>query len=203
MSRSRSEHLPVFTGPFAGIRNVWQSVRYHEASRQWLAILFIVLVSTLGSPQMQIYLIGGALALTGALIRLWASGCIIKNRQLSTHGPYALVRHPLYTGNICLLAGFSLASGLWWSGPLALVILLTFYPATIRFEDKMLRKKFGDSWDTWAATTPAVLPNFNNKTTTNDKTSSWEWILSLRENGEPMIVLFVCYWLVHLQLFAG
>jgi protein-S-isoprenylcysteine O-methyltransferase Ste14 len=51
----------------------------------------------------------------GLAVRLWASGFIVKNKELATNGPYALVRHPLYVGSIFILIAFSAASGLSWT----------------------------------------------------------------------------------------
>ena len=39
-------------------------------------------------------------------MRLYASGFVVKNKELATTGPYGMVRHPLYTGNILMLVGY-------------------------------------------------------------------------------------------------
>src|SRR5208282_1280274 len=44
--------------------------------------------------------------IAGALIRLWSNGYAIKNEKLTTSGPYAFVRNPLYLGTFLMAIGF-------------------------------------------------------------------------------------------------
>jgi len=71
----------------------------------------VLAVGFLGRPRPEWW--AAALTLTGLgmTIRLWASGFIVKDKQLATSGPYAFVRHPLYVGNLLIGLGFGLASG--------------------------------------------------------------------------------------------
>jgi protein-S-isoprenylcysteine O-methyltransferase Ste14 len=102
--------------------------------------------------------VGLAVALVGALVRLYASGFIIKNQELATDGAYRFVRHPLYTGNILLVIGFALAGSRWWGIPLALFFFWFYYPTAIEYEDRKLQRIFGAAWDQWSARTPALVP---------------------------------------------
>ena len=104
--------------------------------RQFVGIAFVVWMTLVGRPEERLLWLGVALSMLGMLVRLWASGFVMKNEVLATVGPYARVRHPLYVGNILICAGFCAASGLWWSVPVAILMLLVFYPQTIRFEDQ-------------------------------------------------------------------
>jgi protein-S-isoprenylcysteine O-methyltransferase Ste14 len=109
-----------------GLQRFFGDIRYHrERYRQFLGVAFIVLISFAGQPQFPMYWIGAVMVVAGVAIRLWASGHVKKDKVLATDGPYAYVRHPLYVGNLILLFGFSLASGLWWSFPVLIVFLLT------------------------------------------------------------------------------
>ncbi|MGQ9778865.1 MAG: methyltransferase family protein [Bacillota bacterium] len=53
----------------------------------------------------------------GMAVRLWAAGYIHKNEEVTTSGPYGLVRHPLYLGSFCLGLGLSLFIGRFWVVP--------------------------------------------------------------------------------------
>ena len=98
------------------------------------------------------------LAAIGAVVRLYASGFIVKNRELATDGPYSLVRHPLYTGNLLLLVGFTVASGQWWAALVSAWFWWFYYPTAIEYEDRKLRRIFGERCAEWQQATPAVLP---------------------------------------------
>lgn len=97
-----------------------------------------------------------------------------ENHQLVTTGPYAVVRHPAYTGSVLALVGMAvmqLGPGSWWadvagmwSTPAGVVLgcawlgLLSIIPVGIvartAAEDKVLHKEFGQQWEAWAQNTP-------------------------------------------------
>lgn len=166
------------------------SLRYRrDRYRQALGIGFVILVSALSLPRPALVAGGLLLVAIGVVIRLWASGHIRKNHELAMDGPYALVRHPLYVGNIFLLTGFALASGLWWSWILLVVILLGFYPPAIRREDAYLAERFEEVWVRWRERTPALLPRFDGER--RWRGGQWSFAQSLRQNGEPLIAAFL------------
>jgi protein-S-isoprenylcysteine O-methyltransferase Ste14 len=170
--------------------------------RQLVGVLFVVLLTWLGTPVEALFWIGLALACLGMAVRVWASGYVMKNEVLATVGPYAFVRHPLYVGNLLICAGFCSASGLWWSAPAAIVMLLLFYPETIRYEDQKLRRLFPDQWDRWAAGTRALLPRLTPYPGSGEAVP-WSLSRSLLRNGEPLHVLLLGAGLVILYLRIG
>lgn len=182
-----------------GIHKIIRKFRYHEASRQWFAVLFVLLVSLLGQPGQTLLYAGAGVAAVGTLIRLWASGHVMKNKELATDGPYAFVRHPLYVGNILLLAGFSLASSLWWSYGLMIALLFFYYPPTISYEDNKLRNYFGEPWIEWSKTTHALIPTWPGGK--GDSNSNWSFKKSLMQNAEPAIAAYLigCMYLLYIK----
>jgi protein-S-isoprenylcysteine O-methyltransferase Ste14 len=58
-------------------------------------------------------------------------------RVVST-GLYALVRHPMYTGNVILMVGIPLALGSYW-GLVFVILVLIVLALRIRDEEKLLR----------------------------------------------------------------
>src|SRR5690554_3341927 len=110
MSR-RTSDLPPLTGPAHWIREL----RYQEAARQGIGLLLMPVFAFLSAPEPVSFAVGVFLVVLGSLVRIYASGYIIKNKLLATEGPYSLVRHPLYTGNLLILLGFTLACGRWWA----------------------------------------------------------------------------------------
>jgi protein-S-isoprenylcysteine O-methyltransferase Ste14 len=164
--------------------------------RQLVGVAFVVWMTLAGSPEANLWWLGTVLASLGMLVRLWASGFVMKNEVLATVGPYARVRHPLYVGNFLICMGFCAASGLWWSVPVAAAMWLAFYPQTIRYEDQKLRRLFPGDWDRWAAETRALLPRLtpyrgNGVETRLSDRVPWSLARSLLRNGEPLHILLL------------
>lgn len=182
-----------------GLERFLHDIRHHrERFRQFTGISFVILVSVTGEPKGLLFFLGGVLAFLGIAVRLWSSGHIKKNKALATDGPYAFVRHPLYVGNITLGFGFALASGLWWGLPLLIVILLVFYPHAIRQEDENLHRMFKKDWEQWRKRTWALIPRLTSYRSAQG--GRWSFMQSLRQNGEPIIALFLLFWLYFLSL---
>ncbi len=85
---------------------------------------------------------GSGVAIVGLFIRAAASGHIRKNAQLTTTGPYAYVRNPLYLGSILIAAGFIVAARNWWIGLAALAMFAFIYIPVVRAEEIYLRSVF-------------------------------------------------------------
>ncbi|NOT30057.1 MAG: isoprenylcysteine carboxylmethyltransferase family protein [Planctomycetes bacterium] len=175
----------------AGWRKFLHDLRHRRRRyRQLVGVAFVLWMTLVGRPVEGLLVLGTVLATLGMLVRLWASGYVMKNEVLATIGPYARVRHPLYVGNLLICAGFCAASGLWWSVPAALAMWLAFYPQTIRYEDQKLRRLFQGDWDRWAAQTCALLPRLT-PYAGNAERVPWSLSRSLLRNGEPVHILLL------------
>ncbi len=181
----RTSDLPPASGVSAFIREL----RYHEISRQLLAVVLITLYAVTSRPLPLLAYGGLALAVIGMLIRLHASGFVLKNEELATDGPYALMRHPLYTGNILLVTGFALAGSLWWGIPLAIAFFWFYYPPAIEYEDRKLHRIFGEDWEQWSRRTPALIPNIAN--IGQLFSGNWSFAKSTKKNGEIFIAVYL------------
>lgn len=172
-----------------GLPHVIRELRYNEVARQGLAVVLILVYALTSRAIPLTAAIGLTAAALGTVVRLYASGYIMKNKELASSGPYAFVRHPLYTGNILLVMGFSVANTTLWAIPLALAFFWFYYPTAIEYEDRKLNGIFGDAWKEWASRTPALMPKFSNA----GKAGSGQWSLakSMKKNGELAITIFV------------
>ena len=186
---SRTKDLPEL----GGLPGIIRDIRYNEFTRQALGIILIAVFSYWATPQVELFWAGCAVAVLGILVRLWASGFVVKNKELATTGPYGMVRHPLYTGNILMLIGYCLASGAWWPWAVGTFFLWFWYPPTISYEDKKLHKIFGDAWLQWSAKTPALVPRTLNPGSSEH--TGWSFSKSLKQNWEPVIVVYSICWL--------
>jgi protein-S-isoprenylcysteine O-methyltransferase Ste14 len=189
---NRTKALPALTG----IAHVIREIRYHEFSRQTIGILLIAVYGYWCAPVESLYWPGAALAMVGILFRLYASGYVMKNKELATTGPYALVRHPLYTGNILMLAGYCLANGQIWPWVVGAAFLWIWYPTAIEYEDRKLNMHFGESWREWSSRTPALVPrSFAGMGGAAEDGTRWSFAKSMKQNLEPVIVVYSIAWL--------
>jgi protein-S-isoprenylcysteine O-methyltransferase Ste14 len=98
-----------------------------------------------------------ALVLPGLWLRAYASGYVKKNQELTTTGPYAHVRNPLYLGSILIAAGFAVALMSW---PVAVALALMFiaiYVPVIASEERFLRATF-PGFDEYCRRVPRLIP---------------------------------------------
>ena len=133
------------------------------------------------------FIVGGAMTIIGAVLRLRAFRelglfftvrvSLRQDHRLITTGPYALIRHPSYTGAAIVFLGNALAllhsrgsylaqipGGVRWSGPMRtvawgltgywLVLMLVVVPFRVMKEEEMLHREVGEEWDAYTQKTP-------------------------------------------------
>ena len=83
-----------------------------------------------------------------------------KNEQLTTSGPYAYTRNPLYLGSLILALGFVVASRSWWIAGFMALMFLAIYIPVIKSEENYLRDKFAE-FDQYAREVPRLIPRFS------------------------------------------
>jgi len=83
---------------------------------------------------------------------------VVEGHQLVTRGPYALVRHPIYSGMTGMLLATGLAFGYWENLIIAVVIFAAGTAIRIWSEEKLLRETFGPEYAEYARRVPAVIP---------------------------------------------
>ncbi|MDD5006106.1 MAG: isoprenylcysteine carboxylmethyltransferase family protein [Candidatus Omnitrophica bacterium] len=119
--------------------------------------LFIVLFAT---PDDESIRFGIWFILTGLFIRVWANGYAIKMEKLTTSGPYAFVRHPLYLGTMFVIAGFIIMLKIYLVGVMFIILMAIIYRRTIKKEEDMLEKKFGELYINYKRKIAAMIPAF-------------------------------------------
>ena len=136
-------------------------VRFRQIAQRLRVPLGFVLVPVFlvfAEPTWTSVAAGAAVALTGAGLRAWASGHLRKMAELTTSGPYAFTRNPLYLGTFMMVAGVSLAAGQWWLMVLIAGAFLLVYVPVLRAEVETMRALFPDAYDRWAAEVPLLVP---------------------------------------------
>jgi protein-S-isoprenylcysteine O-methyltransferase Ste14 len=102
--------------------------------------------------------IGAAIAVVGLAIRAAAAGHLRKLETLTTSGPYAWTRNPLYLGSSFLAAGFAVAGHSWWAAFVIAAYFAVFYPAVMKKEEIELHIRYGAAFDDYAKKVPLFWP---------------------------------------------
>ena len=90
--------------------------------------------------------------------RNWSAIVTLKqDHELVTSGPYALVRHPIYTGLLLGFLGSAFALG-QWRGLLAVAIVYLALLRKYRLEERWMRERFGVAYDAYRARVKALVP---------------------------------------------
>ncbi len=147
-------------------------------ARSLVFLIVIVMLSTTWIPLPWLYRqlwpsgiwpfwIGAAVTVGGLLFAVWArlhlgrnwssSVTIKQGHELITTGPYAVVRHPIYTG---ILAGF-VGSAIALSqvrGLIGVALIFLAFWSKLRMEEKWMRSQFGETYTTYMHHTAALVP---------------------------------------------
>ncbi len=110
---------------------------------------------------------GLAITVTGCLFAAWArlvlganwSGRVTlkENHELITTGPYALARHPIYTGLIFAAAGTVIAIG-EWRCIIGIVLVVFAFVTKIRQEEPVMLRAFPDAYPAYRKRVKALIP---------------------------------------------
>ena len=90
--------------------------------------------------------------------RNWSGVVTIKQgHELIDTGPYALVRHPIYTGLLVAFIGSAMALG-EWRGLLAVLIAWAALWRKLRLEERWMTERFGEQYVAYCQRVPALVP---------------------------------------------
>jgi protein-S-isoprenylcysteine O-methyltransferase Ste14 len=156
-----------------------------------------------------LWLLGFAIVIPGFLIRLWATKHIgrrmpwmkKKGKHLATTGPYALVRNPLYIGNIIIAMGLSIFSELIWFVPLIFFYLLVIYHLVAQFEEKKLSERWGDQYRAYMREVPRWIPKF--KRFGEAKIGGFRWRDAFRSEVPSLYVVILAVFIFVLKEFIS
>lgn len=88
----------------------------------------------------------------------WSGTVTVKeNHVLITRGPYAYVRHPIYTGILVGLLGTAFVGGTYASLFAVAMAALSLW-LKLRIEERFMRETFGDQYTTYSKRVKALVP---------------------------------------------
>ena len=150
-------------------------------SRMLRVLAFLIAITLLAIPRIPLrwlnvqlwpsglwpFWLGAAITVAGILFAVWArehlgrnwsrSVTIKKDHELISTGPYAVVRHPIYTGILAGFLGMAIAV-CQVRGFLALAVMFLALWVKLRMEEKWMRSQFGETYASYARHTAAVVP---------------------------------------------
>jgi protein-S-isoprenylcysteine O-methyltransferase Ste14 len=90
--------------------------------------------------------------------RNWSGTVTVKqDHELICSGPYAIVRHPIYTGLLAAMLGTAVVFG-EWRGLVAVGFLTAAYLFKLRREERFMVESFPDAYPGYRARVPALIP---------------------------------------------
>jgi len=126
----------------------------------WLGMRFV-------PNEYSIAFTGFVLTVAGCLFAIWARMTLGRNwsgratvkadHQLVTSGPYAVARHPIYTGLMVAVVGTALAIG-EWHGILAVVVILLALMIKMSQEERLMMQAFPGAYPVYRQRVKALIP---------------------------------------------
>jgi protein-S-isoprenylcysteine O-methyltransferase Ste14 len=156
--------------------------RHEPAARGILrALAFVFVIVLLSTPRIPLpwlyhqlwatglwpFCIGATITVAGLLFAIWARQHLASNwssavtikqdHELITTGPYAVVRHPIYTGILTGFLGTAIALA-QVRGVIGFAVIFIVLWAKLRKEEEWMRSQFGETYATYAHQTAALVP---------------------------------------------
>ena len=134
-----------------------------------------VVVLFLARPAPRSILLGAAVGLVGLAIRAYSAGYLHKQEVLTTTGPYAYTRNPLYFGSSILAVGAAVAMRSWLAAALILFYFAVVYAFVMRREEMELRGKHGAAFDAYVITVPLFFPRLTPRSLPGGASGAFSW----------------------------
>jgi protein-S-isoprenylcysteine O-methyltransferase Ste14 len=177
---------------------------FFARQRVRIGYFLAVVVLYFSRPEPRSILIGAAVGVFGLAIRAYAAGYLHKQAVLTTTGPYARTRNPLYFGSSILALGAAIAMHSWLSAALLLIYFALVYTLVMRREEIELRGHHGPAFDAYAKSVPLFFPRLTSPRSSTDAAGQFSWS-QYQKNHEHqaalgfllLLLLLVIIWRLH------
>ena len=151
---------------------------------------------------------GVVLTLGGELIRLASVhhiGAISRTRSerlgpLIDTGPFAIIRNPLYVGNILIWVGFTLTARLLWLVPIVFALLALEYHAIVKWEESLLESRIGAAYRDYTTRVPRWIPRRGGRKQSKERDEKvFSWRETFFSERGTLIALAAGYFLLWLK----
>jgi protein-S-isoprenylcysteine O-methyltransferase Ste14 len=141
--------LVLLASRLTGVGDALRNVLPSAINRNPIAGLIGVLLSALG--------VGLAVSARIALGRNWGMPMSrIEKPELVTSGPYAVIRHPIYTGLLVATLGSAIGLSILWLLPLVVSGPYLIYSA--RREEQLMMEQFPEQYSAYMKRTKMLIP---------------------------------------------
>ena len=169
-----------------------------------IGYLLAVVVLWFSRPVPRSIMLGACIGVIGLAIRAYAAGYLHKQEILTTTGPYARTRNPLYFGSSILALGAAIAMNSWLSGALVLLYFALVYSFVMRREELELRQRHGAAFDAYSQSVPLFFPRLTAASQSGAAGSAFSWS-QFRKNHEHeatlgfllLLIALVIIWRLH------
>lgn len=126
--------------------------------RLWILYPYFIVYVLIAQTTEQVFRIAAPFVILGILLRFISSGYIYKSHRLTTSGPYAYLRNPLYVGSFLIGLGIAITSSNLYLIEYFIISYIVLYYGTIREEEEHLKEKFGSFYVDYLQNVPSVIP---------------------------------------------
>jgi protein-S-isoprenylcysteine O-methyltransferase Ste14 len=142
--------IGLFVAAVVIVRLTWHDLRHVTDHAWWIELpgLVLLVASTAFTVWARV-----------ALGRMWSASpnVLQRDHELRTDGPYAITRHPIYTGLLGMLLGTVLLNGLGVS--LAFLLFgAVFLAVRIPVEERLMSETFPDEYARYRRRVPRLVP---------------------------------------------
>lgn len=158
--------------------------------RGYIRTILILVVLAIGVVNKTTLVVGIVVFCVGVLLHFWTAGCLARGFQLSTLGPYAMVRHPFYLANAVVDLGICIIGGHIFFPLCYFPVFYYAYKPTVKREESDLANIYGESYLEYAKSTKRFLPTFKNGQAILQG-FRFRWLLVNKEI--PRVIRFITY----------
>ena len=150
---TRLFHLALLALGFALLSDRW-------LTQGWLGMRFLPAADSVAMVGLGLTMAGCAFAIWARLTlgSNWSGRATVKaGHELMTRGPYAIARHPIYTGLLAAVAGTALVNG-EWHGVLAFVLIVLGLMVKMSQEERLMVQTFPAAYPAYRQRVKALIP---------------------------------------------
>jgi protein-S-isoprenylcysteine O-methyltransferase Ste14 len=159
--------------------------------KQIFVCIVVILLIIFSNAQPIPFLIGIMIILPGEAIRIWAAGHLHKDKSLTTSGPYAYLRNPLYLGTLLIMIGVCICANNFIILAFGLAIFFFYYlPYKFKKEGNRLERIFGKEYIEYAKQVPNFIPRLTPYRKEGNEAKKWTF-KQVKNNSEHLTFLVI------------